>query len=68
MVGGVNRAALPFVVVILPGGLLDLMGDLFPNFSGLYLRADKPIDAPKSITSGKSGSVRIQDLELKLEM
>ena len=52
-----------FVVVILPGGFFDLMHRLFPSLFGTsYLRSDKSIDAPNSITIGKSGSVRVRDL------
>ena len=55
-----------FVVVILPGGLLDLVHRIFPSlFRTSYLQAGKPIDAPDSIASGKSGPVRIRDLEVQ---
>ena len=55
-----------FVVVILPGGLLDLVHRIFPSlFRTSYLQAGKPIDAPDSIASGNSGPVRIRDLEVQ---
>ena len=55
-----------FVVVILPGGLLDLVHRIFPSlFRTSYSQAGKPIDAPDSIASGNSGPVRIQDLEVQ---
>ena len=55
-----------FVVVILPGGLLDLVHRIFPSlFRTSYLQDGKPIDAPDSIASGNSGPVRIRDLEVQ---
>ena len=55
-----------FVVVILPGGLLDLVHRIFPSlFRTSYLQAGKPIDAPDSIASGNSGPVKIRDLEVQ---
>ena len=55
-----------FVVVILPGGLLDLVHRIFPSlFRTSYLQAGKAIDAPDSIASGNSGPVRIRDLEVQ---
>ena len=55
-----------FIVVILPGGLLDLVHRIFPSlFRTSYLQAGKPIDAPDSIASGNSGPVRIRDLEVQ---
>lgn len=55
-----------FVVVILPGGLLDLVQRIFPSlFRTSYLQAGKPIDAPDSIARGNSGPVRIRDLEVQ---